>query len=127
MGDQSKMFVDELAEKISKVADDKTLIVASSDMSHFYSADEADRLDSVVEKRINEFDFENLLKDLDNHNCEACGGGPIAAMMKAASLKNINKSVVLNRSDSGDVTGDKSEVVGYLIGSSLSESNRKIP
>jgi len=114
MGDQSKMFVDELAEKISKVIDDNTLVVASSDMSHFYSSEEAERLDSVVEKRINEFDFEQLLKDLDDHECEACGGGPIAVMMKAASLKNIDKSLVISRSDSGDVTGDKSEVVGYL-------------
>ncbi len=114
MGDQSKMFVDELAEKISKVVDDNTLAVASSDMSHFYSAEEAERLDSVVEKRINDFDFEQLLTDLDDHECEACGGGPIAAMMKAASLKNIDKSLVISRSDSGDVTGDKSEVVGYL-------------
>jgi hypothetical protein len=114
MGDQSKMFVDELADKISKVVDDETLIVASSDMSHFYSSEEADRLDSVVEKRINDFDFEQLLTDLDDHECEACGGGPIAVMMKAASLKNINNSLVINRSDSGDITGDKSEVVGYL-------------
>ena len=114
MGDQSKLFVDELAEKISKVVDDNTLAVASSDMSHFYSAEEAERLDSVVEKRINDFDFEQLLTDLDDHECEACGGGPIAAMMKAASLKNIDKSLVISRSDSGDVTGDKSEVVGYL-------------
>jgi AmmeMemoRadiSam system protein B len=114
MGDQSKMFVDELAVKISKVVDDETLVVASSDMSHFYSSDEADRLDSSVEKRINDFDFENLLKDLNNHQCEACGGGPIAAMMKAASLKSITGSLVINRSDSGDATGDKSEVVGYL-------------
>jgi len=114
IGDQGRMYVDELAERISKVVNDETLVVASSDMSHFYSSEEADRLDSVVEKRINNFDFENLLKDLDNHKCEACGGGPIAAMMKAASLKNINKSLVINRSDSGDVTGDKSEVVGYL-------------
>ena len=114
MGDQGKMFVDELAEKISKVVNDETLVVASSDMSHFYSSEEADRLDSVVEKRINDFDFEQLLRDLDDHKCEACGGGPIAVMMKAASLKNINKSFVINRSDSGDVTGDKSEVVGYL-------------
>jgi len=114
MGDQSKMFVDELAEKISKVVDDETLVVASSDMSHFYSSEEADHLDSVVEKRINDFDFENLLIDLDNHKCEACGGGPIAAMMKAASKRNINKAVVINRSDSGDITGDNSEVVGYL-------------
>lgn len=114
MGDQGKMYVDELAEKISKVVNDETLVVASSDMSHFYSSEEADRLDSVVEKRINDFDFEQLLRDLDDHKCEACGGGPIAVMMKAASLKNINKSFVINRSDSGDVTGDKSEVVGYL-------------
>jgi AmmeMemoRadiSam system protein B len=114
MGDQGKMFVDELAEKIFEVADEKTLIVASSDMSHFYDVSEADRLDSIVEKRINDFDFEQLLKDLDNHECEACGGGPIAAMMKAASLKKINKSLVINRSDSGDITGDRSEVVGYL-------------
>jgi AmmeMemoRadiSam system protein B len=98
MGDQSKRFIDELAQKISEVADDKTLVVASSDMSHFYSANEADRLDS----------------DLDSHDCEACGGGPISVMLKAASLKNIHQSYVLNRSDSGDVTGDKSEVVGYL-------------
>jgi len=114
MGDQNKMFVDELAEKISKITDNSTLIVASSDMSHFYSSIEADKLDSVVEKRISEFDFENLLKDLDRHVCEACGGGPISVMLKAASLKNIKKSFVLNRSDSGDVTGDKTEVVGYL-------------
>ncbi|MCZ7609104.1 MAG: AmmeMemoRadiSam system protein B [Ignavibacterium sp.] len=114
MGDQSKMFVDHLAEKIASAADENTLVVASSDMSHFYDSEEADVLDSVVEKRINEFDFEQLLKDLDDKECEACGGGPIAVMMKAASLKNINRSLVIDRSDSGDVTGDKSEVVGYL-------------
>jgi AmmeMemoRadiSam system protein B len=114
MGDQGKMFVDELAEKISKVVDDETLVVASSDMSHFYSSEEADRLDSVVERRINDFDFEGLLKDLEARKCEACGGGPIGVMMKAASKKNINKAVVINRSDSGDIIGDNSEVVGYL-------------
>ncbi len=114
MGDQSKMFVDELAEKLSKVVDNKTLVVASSDMSHFYSSEEADRLDSIVEKRISEFEYDKLLQDLENHKCEACGGGPIAAMMKTAHLKNVNKSFVLHRSDSGDITGDKNEVVGYL-------------
>ena len=114
MGDQSKMFVDELAAKLSNVVDNKTLVVASSDMSHFYSYEEADKLDSIVEKRIGEFEYEELLQDLANHKCEACGAGPIIAMMKAASLKNVNKSFVLHRSDSGDVTGDKSEVVGYL-------------
>lgn len=114
MGDQSSVFVNELAKKLAEVLDEETIIVASSDLSHFYNANEADKLDSIVEKRINEFNYEQLQKDLETHKCEACGGGPIVAMMKAASLKNFTKANVLKRTDSGDVTGDKSEVVGYL-------------
>jgi len=114
MGDQSKKNIDTLAKKLAEVADDETLIVASSDMSHFYSKSKADLLDSVVEKRVREFDFESLQNDLDYRNCEACGGGPIVVLMKAAKIKNIEHSMVLHRSDSGDVTGDEKEVVGYL-------------
>lgn len=114
IGDQGKMFVDELVKKLIEVYDENTLIVASSDLSHFHNSEIANQLDSMVEKRINDFDFEKLQKDLEQNNCEACGGGPIVAMMKAASLLNVNHSEVLIRTDSGDVTGDKSEVVGYL-------------
>ncbi len=64
MGDQRKMFVDTLAEKLAQVIDDETLIVASSDLSHFHSKVEADMLDSKVEKRISDFDYEGLLSDL---------------------------------------------------------------
>jgi hypothetical protein len=114
MGDQSKIFVDELAGKLAEITDDKTVIVASSDLSHFHSKKKADELDSIVESSIRDFDYENLQKYFDTGLCEACGGGPIIALMKAASLKNKKKSLVLNRSDSGDTTGDFNEVVGYL-------------
>ena len=114
MGEQSKRNVDALAKKLAEVADEETLIVASSDMSHFYSKSKADRLDSIVEKRVREFDFNSLQNDLDNKDCEACGGAPIVVLMKAAKLKNIQHSMVLHRSDSSDVTGDEKEVVGYL-------------
>lgn len=114
MGDQSKRNVDALAKKLAESANDETLIVASSDLSHFYSKSQADKLDSVVEERVREFDYESLQFDLENHTCEACGGGPIVALMKAANLKNIRHSTVLSRTDSGDITGDNSEVVGYL-------------
>lgn len=114
IGDQSDLYVNELAKQISKVADEKSVVVASSDLSHFYSESKAEVLDGLVEKRINDFDYENLQKDLMSKKCEACGGGPIVAMMKAASLKNFNKAKVLLRTNSGDITGDKSEVVGYL-------------
>lgn len=114
MGDQSRPFINELAEKLANVIDEKTLIVASSDLSHYYTKAEANRLDSIVEKHINNFDYYGLLNDLENNRCEACGGGAIVAMMRISDLIQKRKSKVLSRSDSGDVTGDKSEVVGYL-------------
>lgn len=114
MGDQNRVFVYELADKLSKVIDENTLIVASSDLSHYYSKRTANELDSIVEKHINNFDYEGLQRDLENRRCEACGGGTIVTLMKTADLVNKKKSKVLHRSDSGDVSGDNSEVVGYL-------------
>ena len=65
-------------------------------------------------KGIDFSDYEGLMKNLAFKNCEACGGGPIIAMMKAAKMKERNNAKVIARSDSGDITGDNSEVVGYL-------------
>ena len=114
MGDQSKVFVNELAKQIANAITDDTVVVASSDMSHYYSKQKASELDSIVEDAVNNFEYDKLQNYFDKRICEACGGGPIVAMMKAAALLNRKNSFVLNRSDSGDVTGDFNEVVGYL-------------
>jgi hypothetical protein len=114
IGDQSSVFVYELADRIAQAADDKTLVVASSDLSHFYNKETADKLDSVAASDIEQFNYEKLQSDLETHNCEACGGGTIVSMLKAAKQRNMSKADVLARSDSGDVSGDNSEVVGYL-------------
>ncbi len=114
MGDQNENLVSVLAHKLSTVINEKTLIVASSDLSHFYSRNEANRLDSIVAKKIEEYDYDGLLLALDQRRCEACGGGPIVAMMKACALSRQVKSEVIHRSDSGDASGELREVVGYL-------------
>lgn len=114
MGDQSKIFIDELAAKLSQVADENTLIVASSDLSHYYTSDEANMLDSIVEQHVRDFDFKGLGKDLDERKCEACGGGTIVTLMKTASLLGYKHSLVLDRTDSSDTSGDHSQVVGYM-------------
>lgn len=114
IGDQRRSFIDEIAEKISKIVDDDTLIVASSDLSHFFPKKAADALDERVENNINKFDYESLMQDLETSKCEACGGGAIVAMMKTADLLQRRKSRVLARTNSGDITGDYNEVVGYL-------------
>jgi len=114
MGDQGKIFIDELSNKLKQVVDENTLIVASSDLSHYYSSEDANLLDSIVEQHVKEFDYEGLIKDLEERKCEACGGGTIAAMMQAASFLGFERSLILNRSDSSETSGDRSQVVGYM-------------
>lgn len=114
MGDQSRIYIDDLAERIASVVDENTVIISSSDLSHFYPKQKAFALDSIVAQDISDFDYEKLQSDLERRKCEACGGGPIVVLMKAAVLLKKKKSMILNRSDSGDVSGDNSEVVGYL-------------
>jgi len=88
--------------------------VASSDLSHYYPATEAERLDEIVQQRLKDFDYEGLWDDIELRRCEACGAGSIVAAMIAAKKMGANKSSVLMYRHSGDVTGDRTAVVGYL-------------
>ena len=115
MGDQNLPNITALANALAKaLKDQKALIVASSDLSHYHSYDEAVRLDSVVISHINSFKEDNLYEDLASGLCEMCGGGPVVAMMKACRQLGASKSKVVLYRNSGDVTGDHSHVVGYL-------------
>ncbi len=91
-----------------------TLILASSDLSHFYPYDRARALDLEFIKRVKGFDPEGLAKDLSAGKCKACGGGPVITTMLAARKLGADRAVVLNYANSGDVTGDHSSVVGYM-------------
>jgi len=90
-----------------------TLIVASSDLSHYHPYDEAVRLDRATLAAIEEYDYFNLSQNTERRIWEACGGGPIVAAMIAAERLGANRAKVLKYANSGDVTGDKSQVVGY--------------
>ncbi len=116
MGDQTEEMVHDLARALAKALKDrKVLIVASSDLSHFHSYDEAVKLDKMVLKSVEEYNPTGLLGNLSNHKVEACGGGPICAAMEAAQLLGANRSRVLRYANSGDVpAGDRYRVVGYM-------------
>jgi len=115
LGEHSSDNIETLAIGLASVLkDEKSLIVASSDLSHFYNADKATTLDNVVVNDIKDFDEDKLFQDLRRGKCEMCGGGPVAAAMKASKLLGANKSEVLMYRHSGDVSGDRNEVVGYL-------------
>jgi AmmeMemoRadiSam system protein B len=92
----------------------RALLVASTDLSHYHDAATAARLDAVVLDHVARFDADGLQRSLDRRPEHACGGGPAVAVMRAARALGARDSIVLRYADSGDVSGDKSAVVGYL-------------
>jgi AmmeMemoRadiSam system protein B/AmmeMemoRadiSam system protein A len=116
MGEQSDSTCENLAEAIYQACKGRkdVLIVASSDLSHFHDYKTAKRLDGGVADYISNYDYKGLLRGLDSEKVEACGGGPIVSMMIAAKKLGANRAQVVRYANSGDVTGDSSQVVGYL-------------
>src|SRR5262252_4655874 len=90
------------------------LLIASTDLSHYHDAATASRLDRVVVECVESFDADALQAALTGNPDHACGGGPTVAVMRAARNAGAHDARVLNYADSGDVSGDKSAVVGYL-------------
>jgi len=123
MGEQDFETCRWLAEAIADcIKNASVLVVASSDLSHFHPYEEARRLDQMVVDKVAAFDPEGLIRDLNSGKCEACGGGPMAATMMAARRMGANKSRVLHAANSGDVTGDRTRVVGYMAAAIWTES-----
>ena len=115
MGHQHPETIEGLADALGTVlAGRRALLVASSDLSHYYDASTAARLDGRVLEFVKRFDPEGLLAALQAFPEHACGGGPAVAVMAAARALGARQGVVLRYADSGDVSGDKSAVVGYL-------------
>jgi len=115
MGDQSYKSCRALGVGLSNlIKDSKTIIVASSDLSHFHDYNTAVNKDNKVLNAIKEWDFFNLSRNFNSRLWEACGGGPIVATMIAAERSKINTVKLLNYANSGDIEiGDKNKVVGY--------------
>ena len=90
------------------------LLVASSDLSHFESRVRARELDSEVIDCLERFDPRGLAELVEARHDHACGGGPMIAVLEAARAFGASQSRVLAYGDSGDVTGDKAGVVGYV-------------
>lgn len=97
-----------------RAARGEVLLVASSDLSHYEEARTASRLDAVVLQHVEALDAEGLMLALEREPRHACGGGPIVSVLRAAVQLGATGAQVLRYADSGDVSGDKSSVVGYL-------------
>ncbi len=115
MGDQSRDVCRGLAKGLSEVLKGRNvLLVASTDLSHYYPSAVADRLDEVVIEDLRRFDEERLMDDLEAGKAEACGGGPTVAVMAALRALGATRVEVVHHCNSGNITGDSASVVGYV-------------
>ncbi len=99
------------AEQIEQVLElfygqPNSLIVISSDLSHFHDYATAQRLDQATSEKIENLDYRHL--DYDS----ACGRVPVSGLLALAKNKSLQIKTIDLR-NSGDTAGDKSRVVGY--------------
>ena len=102
---------------------ENVLYIASTDLSHFYNSETASKLDSVAIETIRALDYMNFYNAIKERKAEACGAGPVTILLYLAKLNNWNKCKILKYADSGDVSGDKYNVVGYLSAVIYSNGN----
>ncbi len=118
MGDQSYESSRALGVALAKMIgtgnkEGETLIVASSDLSHYHPYDDAVRIDHKTLNALGAWDYYSMSRNFQTRTWEACGGAPIVAAMIAAERMGARQATVLKYANSGDVTGDHSRVVGY--------------
>lgn len=127
MGDQEEESVHALGETLAAaLKGTNSLIVASSDLSHFHNAKVANRLDSSIRQAVERFDEELLMGTLETGKGEACGGGPIAAAIIASRRLGAGRAQFIDYTHSGEATGDFNEVVGYLSAVFLAEKKAAV-
>jgi MEMO1 family protein len=115
MGDQSRSVAFGLGDALAETFGGRDVaLVASSDLSHYQDATTAQRMDRVVLDALDAVDPERLMAALEREPHHACGGGPMVAVLHAARRMGATTGGVLKYADSGDVSGDKSSVVGYV-------------
>ena len=112
--EQTVQVAHALGRALAKVLSGRqALLVASTDLSHFYDQDTANRLDAEVLRYVEAFDPEGVIQVEEKGRGFACGRGALAAVMWAAKELGANHVQILHHATSGDVTGDFDRVVGY--------------
>jgi MEMO1 family protein len=121
IGFQHRRTIDALADAIVRAfAGRRALLIASTDLSHYFDAKTAQTLDGRVQEHVAAFDADGLLDlfeqypDHERGRYVACGGGAAIAVMKAARGLGATHGRVLKYGHSGEVSGDYDGVVGYL-------------
>jgi len=91
----------------------ETVIIASSDMTHYEPRESAKKKDTQAINAILELNEDELLNRIEKLNISMCGYAPAATLISAARELGAKQAELVMYQTSGDVTGDYSAVVGY--------------
>ena len=97
----------EVASALSPYIDERTLVIASSDLSHYHPYEKACALDEICTTAVSALDFDKI------QSCEACGIRALEILMHLAEEKGW-QGKLLDYRNSGDTAGGKDRVVGYM-------------
>jgi len=115
VGSESETLMQVLVDVLPQILVDRNyLLIASSDLSRNHPDPTARSMDQIVVGHISRFDPVHLWIDLMEKRCEMCGGMVTVAMMKTLQKLNVQNAETLLYRNSSDITGDKSQVEGYL-------------
>lgn len=113
IGSPTKQTFERLISGLTDVLDEKTLIIASSDFSHYHDYAKAKEMDGKVIAAIERLSVMDVGQLLQSGESELCGSFPVVIAMEAAKRYGATHGVLFNSSNSGDVTNEKERVVGY--------------
>lgn len=110
--DQRLEVAEDVGTSVKEAAPGGTLVVASTDFSHYEPQEVAEEKDGRAIKSIIDMDVERLYRNISEHRISICGYGAIAALMTFASARGLEPEE-LKYATSGEVSGYGEEVVGY--------------
>jgi MEMO1 family protein len=111
--EETAIEVGDLVADLISESGRRVVIIASSDFTHYDTAEHAKEIDSEVIDAILNFNISDMYGRLYQRNASVCGYGPIAAMLSASQKLGGSRATLLKYANSGDVSGDVSAVVGY--------------
>ena len=105
-----------VAEALAKTARDYSgpcLFLASTDMSHYVSRETAERLDTLALDKLKGLDPKGLYSTVLDNRISMCGFIPVTIVLQVSMLLGATHAEIVQYTDSGEVSGDTNQVVGY--------------
>jgi len=129
IGSPTRQTFEHLISELTEMIDEKTLIIASTDLSHYHGYQQAIDMDSRIITAIERLSVMNAGELIQSGESEMCGAVAVIIAMEVAKIHGANTGILFNYANSGDVTQEQDRVVGYasigLIRSPYTDGDKK--